>query len=207
MRKKKRAMKKIGIFGGTFNPVHLGHLLVASGIAERLSLDEVVFVPCARPPHKSSGGIVSFQHRLRMVKLAVQKHGIFTASDIEGKRYGKSYTYKTLEYFAEKYSGRRLYFVMGMDAYNDLAIWKNLGRILDLAKIVVVCRGGVGELIPKLRSSALRLRFLKEAKRLNVRAVEISSSEIRMRLEEKRSIRYMVPEVIARYIKKNRLYG
>ncbi len=186
---------KIGILGGTFNPVHLGHLILAEEIREKLGLDKVIFVPTHLPPHKNNSDIAGAKDRFAMIKSAIKTNRCFLVSDIEIKRQGRSYTIDTLKEFKKLYPKDELYFIIGSDLLKYLDEWKELGEIIKMVKFVVATRPGYPlEKIPSYIST------------VPIRAVDISGFEIRQAIQENNSFRYLVPEAVHNYIKRNRLY-
>jgi nicotinate-nucleotide adenylyltransferase len=186
---------KIGILGGTFNPIHIGHLILAEEIREKLGLDKIVFVPTFIPPHKSSADVAEPRHRLAMIKAAIKGNKYFGVSDAEIKRKGPSYTIDTLKEFKDRYPGYDMYFITGSDLLNYLDAWKDLDQIITMVKFVVATRPGYPlEKIPSY------------IKTVDIRAVDISAFEIRQRVKEGKSFRYLVPEVVFGYIEKHSLY-
>ncbi|MFH1691635.1 MAG: nicotinate-nucleotide adenylyltransferase [Candidatus Omnitrophota bacterium] len=186
---------KIGILGGTFNPIHYGHLILGEQVSGQLGLDKVIFVPSYISPHKSGHHVISVRHRLAMVELAVKENPNFRVSNIEIRRKGKSYTVDTLKELKQRYKHAELFFICGSDLVSELPSWKNLDEILTIAKFVLAKRPGFGK---RLSGKS----FLK----INVAQVDISSSLIRDLIKKKRSIRYLTPDSVANYIEKNRLY-
>jgi nicotinate-nucleotide adenylyltransferase len=186
---------KIGILGGTFNPVHIGHLILAEEIREKLGLNKVIFVPAFLPPHKENGSIASAAARLAMVRMAVKTNPNFFVSDVEIKRKGKSYTIDTVKEFNKIYPEDELYFITGSDLLNYLDDWKDLRNIIQIVKFVVATRPGFP--LDKIPS------YIKT---VSIRAVDVSAFEIRQCIKEKRSFRYLVPESVLKYINKKRLY-
>lgn len=186
---------KIGILGGTFNPIHYGHLILGEQVFGQLELDKVIFMPSHISPHKSNHSIISVSHRLHMVELAVKENPNFYVSDIEIKRKGKSYTVDTLRELKQIYKGAQLFFICGSDLISELPSWKNLDEILTMAKFVLAKRPGFGK---RLSGKS----FLK----INVAQVDISSSLIRGLVEKRRSIRYLTPDSVVEYIDKQGLY-
>lgn len=197
MRRKRK--KRIGIFGGTFNPPHIGHLIAAERVCEVLQLDKVFFVPSFVSPHKREGEEVLASHRLAMVKLAVRSNKNFEASDVEVLAKETSYTYKTVELFCRRFPGSKLYFIIGMDNYAQFSTWKYPDRIITSATIVVVNR-------PSGQPRRIRSRFAPSVRFIDIPDIEISSSDIRERVRKGRSIRYLVPEKVKKYIVRKRLY-
>lgn len=188
---------KIGLFGGTFNPVHLGHLLLAEGAREALSLDQVLWIPSRVPPHKAVESEAGPEDRCRMVELAVQDHPHFRLSRIELDRPGPSYTVDTVLQLRREHPdpGHEWYFLLGSEAAENLPTWRESQRLLTLVQFVAVARPG----LPR--------GHLPEGVRLiPVQTVPLSASEIRRRVGQKRSIRYLVPEPVRRYIEEKGLY-
>ncbi|MFC1594319.1 nicotinate-nucleotide adenylyltransferase [Candidatus Omnitrophota bacterium] len=189
-------MKKVALFGGTFNPIHCGHVGIAEEVCKRLHLDKVIFIPCYTPPHKAAYRLASAKNRLIMVKKAVEGNSRFEVSDIEIKRKGKSYTIDTIEEFQRRFKNKaKILFLIGADTLSELREWNGIEEILAMVKFVVVSRPG------------FRLnRSLRNAKLLSIPGIGISSSVIRQRIARGDSIRYLVPETVQRHIKQNRLY-
>jgi nicotinate-nucleotide adenylyltransferase len=186
---------KIGILGGTFNPIHIGHLILAEEVREKLGLDKVIFVPTYIPPHKQNSDVAAAAERLRMVKAAIKGNGYFSASDIEIKRKGPSYTVDTVKVFNKKFPGDELYFITGSDLLKYLDEWKDFRELLRLVKFVVATRPGYPlEKIPSY------------VRRVGIRAVDVSAFEIRQCIKGSKSFRYLVPEAVFEYINKNNLY-
>ncbi|MGD0335646.1 MAG: nicotinate-nucleotide adenylyltransferase [Candidatus Omnitrophota bacterium] len=186
---------KIGILGGTFNPVHTGHLILAEEAREKLGLDKVIFVPAFLPPHKDNGDITSAADRLKMVKLAIKDNRYFSFSDTEIKRAGRSYTIDTIRQLKEKYTDDELYFVIGSDLLKYLEEWKDLNQILEMVRFIVATRPGYP--LDKIPS------YIKT---MAIRAVDISAFEIREAIKENKSFRYLVPDGVYKYITKKGLY-
>ncbi|OGX19320.1 MAG: nicotinate (nicotinamide) nucleotide adenylyltransferase [Omnitrophica WOR_2 bacterium RBG_13_44_8b] len=186
---------KIGILGGTFNPIHIGHLILAQEAQEKLGLDKIIFVPTYMPPHKENSDIAPANKRLAMVNLAIKGNKNFFVSDTEIKRDGRSYTIDTLREFKKIYPLDELFFIIGSDLLNYLDEWKDLSDIIKLVKFIVVTRPGFAlDRIPSYISTVA------------INAVDISGFEIRRRVKENRSLRYLVPEPVRSYIAKNKLY-
>lgn len=184
-------MKKIGLFGGTFDPVHNGHLIIARSVCETLGLNSVIFIPSARPPHKNTDIMFSAEQRLRMLCLAVQKTPCFAVSDVEMTRKGLSYTIDTiLEIKKTMQADTDLIFIVGKDNLSDIESWKDPQAILEQCNIVVADR-------PDTAKKDNPEWLMKKVEIIKVPLIDISSSGIRRRIREKKSIRYLVPDSIA----------
>jgi nicotinate-nucleotide adenylyltransferase len=186
---------KIGILGGTFNPAHLGHLILAEEAREKLGLDKIIFVPANLPPHKDNGDIAPASLRLKMLKLSIKGNKHFYVSDIETKRQGRSYTIDTIKEFKRKYPSDELYFIIGSDLLKYLDAWKDLNEINKLVKFVVATRPGYPlEKIPAYIQT------------LVIRAIDVSGFEVRRCIKENKSFRYLVPEAVFNFINRKKLY-
>lgn len=199
--------ERIGIFGGSFNPVHLGHLVVAQDALEHMGLHRIVFLPAAQPPHKAEP-LAPASDRLEMLRLAVMDDPRFEVSSDEIDRGGVSYTVDTLRRFRERHPDAALYFLIGGDSLLELHTWREIQTILQLAEIVTVGRPGVP--LDKINPETVRLPD-PWPERLGgniVRGhrVEISSTDIRGRCARGRSIRYLVPLAVERYIAAHQVY-
>ena len=187
---------KIGILGGSFNPIHFGHLILAQEAKESLGLEKVLFVPCALPPHKSEDDLLSASHRLEMVRLAIQGDPHFELSDLEVRRGGVSYSIDTVSTLRKQFPSATFYFLIGSDALQGLSRWKEIEQLKRLCHFVMAGR-------PRFPAVDLP----KELLRLSMPEIDISSREIRQRLKEGRSIRYLVPEPVRDYLEKKQLYS
>lgn len=191
--------KRIGIFGGTFNPPHLGHLIVAERVQSVLALDRVYFVPSFISPHKRRGEETLAAHRLKMVRLAVGNRKEFKASGIEILAKGTSFTYATVEAFRRRFKGAKLFLLIGADNFAEFHEWKCPERIVHQATLVVMTR-------PNYDQGAATSVFSKWARFLRVPYIEISSTDIRRRIMQRRTIDHLVPETVRKYIARHRLY-
>ncbi len=196
----------IGLFGGTFDPIHVGHLIIAEEVRLKLALDEVLFVPTGQPWLKSERTVASGEHRLEMLKLAISSNPHFKVSTVELERPGASYSVDTVSALKDELGAEvQLYFIVGFDALGELPIWKEPSRLLDLCQVVGVSRPGYAELdwgsleraIPGVSSRVIVV---------DVPQIDISSTQIRERVAKGLSIHHLVPEAVERYISKNRLY-
>ena len=187
---------RIGILGGTFNPIHIGHLILAEEAYFKLKLDKLVFVPAFVPPHKSSSEVINAKDRLEMVRLAIEDNPAFEVSTFEMDSKNKSYSIDTLKEFRGLYGeSAQLCFITGSDSLKDLFSWKNINDIFKISKFIVANRPGY----PKKEVP-------KEVDTVVITPIEVSSEDIRKRLAEGRSIRYLVPEKVRKYISERKLY-
>jgi nicotinate-nucleotide adenylyltransferase len=190
---------KIGIYGGTFNPPHIGHLIVAERVHTELPLDEIIFIPSFISPHKQVGESELADHRLAMTKLAVSDNPKFKYSDIEIVKKETSYTIHTLERLKHDHPADSFFLIIGMDNYLTFHLWKEPNRILELATLVVMNR-------PNFPKQVNEVIGTKNTLFVDVPSIDISSSEIRRRVQEKRSIHYLVPNSVEEYIISNGLF-
>ena len=200
---------KVGILGGTFNPVHNGHLKIAGTAMRRLKLDHVLFVPARVPPLRSSRGVATARHRFEMVRLATQKYPRFLISSVEMERPGKSYAVDTLKILRKIYKkGTQFYFIVGADCLPQLHAWREIGKLSRLCEFAVVTRGGFQ--LKKLKPADLKLTpavFRRVTRHLiSIAPVKVSATVIRERTRAKKSLTGLVPKEVARYILKNKLY-
>lgn len=199
-------MAKIGIFGGTFDPVHVGHLVAADRACCDLDMQKVIFVPAGLPPHKAGQPVTPGEHRLAMVRLAVQDNPRFEVSDLELKRQGCSYTVDTISYFRRLLPDDELYFILGMDSLLQLNTWHDVDNMLKMCCLVAVARPGyaleTGDPEIKLLWEKVRERTLI----LRIPGLDIAASELRQRVREGRTVRYLLPAAVLDYIEEHGLY-
>ena len=227
---------KIGLFGGTFDPIHTGHLILAEAARDKFGLDRVLFLPTPVPYHRGGVSISPLEDRINMTKLAIEDNPGFEFTDFEISIPGNSYTSKTLSLFHEKFPAAKLYFILGGDSLFSIEYWKDPAKIFELATILSCKRqgqqkGATGILhpdhVPALDSPAkeaentaesldiridrkiadLKTRFGAEIYNLYVPEIEISSSDIKARVRDGRSIRYCTPQKVAEYIYDRGLYS
>ena len=208
---------KIGLFGGTFNPVHLGHLRAAEEVREKFNLSKIIFIPARIPPHKNQH-ITPSEDRSEMVKLSISGNPSFELSEIEIKRQGKSYSFETINYFKTLFKNRaQLYFIMGVDAFSEIHLWKQYPHFFSACHFIVMSRPGLNvcdheHLMPPdvladfkyrkseelfIHSSGCCVYFNR------VPPLDISSTEIRKKLEKGDSIKYLVHASVEQYIKEH----
>lgn len=196
---------RLGILGGTFDPVHNGHLDLARAAVAELALSELLFIPAPMPPHKNGVKITDFTHRYRMVQLAIKGCAQFAASDMENRREGKSYTYDTLTILKEQMPERELYFLTGADALQGFMNWYRWQDILDLCTVVVTTRPGFAFAAPPelLHEAARRQGGLLL---LDKEAVDISATALREAIASGTGWQQQLPAAVAQYIIANNLY-
>ena len=198
---------KIGILGGSFNPVHLGHLILAEQIRETTGLGRVLFIPASSPPHKPGTELAAGEHRLAMVRLAIEGNPFFEASDVEVRRGGVSYTIDTILELRREHPGDDFHFIIGADSVPELPTWYRTCELVDLCTFLIGSRPGhdiAWDLLTRALPAATVERLRKNV--IPTIPVGISSSAIRLRIREGRSIRYLVPRQVEEYIGRNDLY-
>lgn len=198
--------KKVGIMGGTFDPIHIAHLMLAQQACAQFGLDEVLFMPCAQPPHKDKDRISSADHRRAMTELAVKGNEKFVFSDLEIQRTGTTYTSDTLEELHQKYSDTIFYFIMGADSLFAVDSWYKPEAIFKHAVILVGNRLDIPENEMEEQIKYLKDRFGGQIFLIDMPDIAISSREVRKRIKDGLPIRYYVPESVYEYIMKHKLY-
>jgi nicotinate-nucleotide adenylyltransferase len=215
---------KIGLFGGTFNPVHLGHLRSALEVKEGFGLDQVILIPASVPPHKGSAELAGAAERLEMIAAAVEGVPGLSASDVETRREGPSFTVDTVRHFRSRLPGTELFLIVGLDAFLELDTWRSFRELLGLVPLLVISRPEAG----RLPEAAVVERFIRaricpectadpgdalfrgpgirDIRIFPVTALDVSSSRIRELVRAGRSIRYLVPERVQTYIQTRGLY-
>jgi nicotinate-nucleotide adenylyltransferase len=216
---------KVGVFGGTFNPIHYGHLRAAEEVREKLGFDRILFIPSGKPPLKTKD-IAAVAHRFEMARLAVLDNTFFEISDIETKRTGKSYTVKTIENLKKECPSMEFYLILGIDAFLDTPNWRHPERLIELANFVIISRPGFrfadlrqSPYIQKINSRNLKriddaeqdictlaLESRREAVLIGITPMQISATVIRNALKEGKSIKYLLPAEVRSYIINNKLY-
>ncbi len=202
--------QRIGLLGGSFNPIHHGHLIVARAVAERVDLDRVLVLPSAFPPHKASSTLIDAQQRAEMVRLAIEPDPLFEFSDFDLVREGPSYTIETITHF-QKQLGKEavLHWLIGGDWLEELPTWRQSGALIDACAIITAVRPGwtgfdwdaMAREVGAARADKLRRGVVETP------LVDISSTDVRERVREGRSIRYLVPDAVAAYIERHGLYA
>ncbi|MCI6553976.1 MAG: nicotinate-nucleotide adenylyltransferase [Lachnospiraceae bacterium] len=199
--------KKIGIMGGTFNPIHMGHLLLAEQAKESFCLDQVLFIPSGCPYMKDQREVADKYMRLEMARLAIADNPAFQLSAMEVEREGDSYTFETLAALREKEAEADFYFIAGADSIFDMERWKNPEAVFGYCTILAAVREGEDSLKLEKGISRLRIQYNACVKQIPMKEIGISSTDIRNRLKRGMSVRYMVPDPVISYIEKNHLYG
>lgn len=200
----------IGLYGGSFDPIHIGHLVIARAIAETLNLEKVIFLPSARPPHKTPGSLASADHRKEMVRLAIEQDPIFELSDYDLTRSGPTYTVETIAHFATALGpSAHLHWIIGADSLIEIPTWKSAEKLIDTCRIITAGRPGStnidwNALAEKLGET--RARKLKEGI-VETPLIDISSTNIRDRIKEGLPTQNLTPDPVHHYIKENHLYG
>jgi nicotinate-nucleotide adenylyltransferase len=207
MREPNSSSERIGIFGGSFDPVHMGHLTIAQDAVEQLELNRLVFIPAAIPPHKQDCLLSDGHHRLNMLQLAIEDNLSFEVSDLELTRGGVSYTIDTLHQIQAEHPGAELFFIIGLDSLGELHLWHRIEDILSTCTVVPLGRGGENP-DTVIRKSELPEPWKKKLRErlICIHEIGISSSEIRMRAAEGLSLHYLVPPAVEMYIAEHHLY-
>lgn len=197
-------MKKYGIMGGTFDPIHLGHLMIAEYIREEIELDEIIFVPTGNPPHKNK--VTRAQDRYNMTKAAIEDNEFFTISDIETKNEGYSYSFETIGKFRKILDGK-IYFIIGSDTLYQLKTWKKPEEIAQMTEFICALRPDFSD-YDKLQSEVEKLneKFGTVVHIVKTPRYEISSTDVRCGLKSGKSMKYVLSDKVKDYIEKNDLY-
>lgn len=197
---------RIGLMGGTFNPIHLGHLLISEYIRETFPLDKIIFIPSGNPPHKDLNLIVNAHHRYNMVELAIKDNPFFAISDIEVIRKGKSYTIDTIDEIKKNYPDDSIYFIIGGDSLSNLSTWKDYETLLKKTNFILIDRHGFEENKLTRYIKELEDKYGANIDYMDGPEIEISSTLIRENLINGKSIKYMVTKDVEDYIYNNSLY-
>lgn len=197
---------KIGIMGGTFDPIHFGHLATAEAVREIFTLDEIIFIPAARPPHKLGRNVTDEKHRLAMTILATRSNKFFRVSDMELKRTGLSYTLDTVNELHKIFGdSAEIFFIIGADSLADLSKWYAAQELVEKCHFIATTRQGVD-----IDFSAVESFFgaaaIEHIHRVTTPGLEISSTDLREKVRLGRSIKYLVPEAVEEYILRKGLY-
>lgn len=199
-------MKKIGIMGGTFNPIHVGHLMLAENAYAFCNLDEVWFLPSADPPHKTRQNVLAYAHRSRMTELAIESIPYFKKSDFETERHERSYTAETLRLLHEKYPNTEFYFIMGADSLFQIETWYEPHNVMSRAILLVAVRDHHSNEEMKNQIKYLTKKYQARIHLMNMPGIDLSSQFIRKRVASHETIRFFVPENVRDYIEEHCLY-
>ena len=200
-------MKKVGIMGGTFDPIHIGHLILGENAYQQLGLSRVVFMPSGNPPHKKDReGRASDEQRMDMVKLAIASNTHFKFSSMEMNEDGYSYTYLTLEKLNEKHPDTRYYFIIGADSLFDFKGWRNPQRICDACTLVVATRNHTSDEELDKAIADVRETFGADIVKLNTENIDVSSHQLRDWIAAGKTIKYYAPDEVINYIKSYHVY-
>lgn len=198
----KNITNSIILFGGSFDPIHIGHVILAQYALEFINAECVIFIPCYKPPHKLGYKLTHWKHRLKMVELVVKKNPKFVLSKFEIERKKISYTYITVNWFSRKFKDKKIYFLIGFDSLLDLPNWH---RWRDIIKKVTFLVGK--RMVDKSKLCCLPKQILEKVIYFDSPIIEISSTEIRQRIKQNLPIKYLVPEEVEEYILKNKIYN
>lgn len=198
---------KIGIMGGTFDPIHNGHLIVAEYTRTSLKLDKIIFMPSGQHPFKDNKEITPSEKRMKMVSLAIESNPYFQTSSIEIHRVGITYTIDTILSLKEKYKNDDLYFIIGSDILLEIEKWKSFNQLINICNFALVRRMGEYKEGADNKLSYLREKYNIQIEEVKAPIIEISSTEIRQRLKKELSIKYLVPEIVEKYIFQHNLYN
>lgn len=199
-------MSKVGIMGGTFNPIHFGHLILAESAYEEIGLDLVLFMPSKNPPHKEKAEVISEEHRSMMVELAILGNPHFELSTIELDRAGTTYTADTLTILTEENPDNDYYFIMGADSLFKMETWMTCQVVFDLCTVVVACRDNLQAEDISNKIQYFKDKYNARIVTLNMPNYELSSALLRDRISKGKSIQYYVPEKVNEYINDNSFY-
>lgn len=195
---------RIGLMGGTFDPVHLGHLLIAELARAEFGLDRVIWVPAGDPPHKQGRAITPQEHRYAMVLLATASNPHFEVSRLELEREGPSYTYTTVSHYHQEEPDTELFFISGADAVLEILTWYRNQDLVSMCRFIAVTRPGydlnrLGSVLPE--------GYMARIQAITAPGVDISSTDLRQRIRAGQPVRYMVPAAVETYLRKHRLYS
>lgn len=198
--------KKIGIMGGTFDPIHNGHLILAEHSRLEFNLDKILFIPTGNPPHKELKKVSDKSHRYQMTLLAINSNPHFYISSIEVEKDYITYTVDTIESLLKIYKDTEIYFILGADSFCNIHLWKDYKKLLSLCHMIVLNRLDTEEQLLNKKIKSLKNNYEKSIHILESALIEISSTDIRNRVENNLSTKYLIPEAVEFYINKNRLY-
>lgn len=198
--------KKVGIMGGTFDPIHYGHLMLAQNALDTFSLDEILFVPSGTPWLKESTKVLSKNKRVSMTGMAIEDNPDFALSTIEIDREGNSYSYETVEELKKGQPETDFYFIMGADSLLEIERWKHPDRLMADCTLLVAVRDDCDKEGLEKQIAYLKDKYQADIRILPANRMDISSTKIRQMIQEGKSVRYMLPDQVIRFIQKNHLY-
>lgn len=199
-------MKKVGIMGGTFNPIHVGHLMLAENAYAYCGLDEIWFMPSADPPHKKDQDVLGYEHRSRMTELAIEGIPYFKKTDFEAQRHERSYTAETLRLLREKYPDIEFYFIMGADSLFQIETWYEPAKVMAQAALLVAVRDHHSNEEMRKQIEYLTEKYQAKIYLMNMPGIDLSSNLIRHRTANNETIRFFVTESVRKYILEHNLY-
>lgn len=200
-------MAKVGILGGTFDPVHIAHLYIAQAAKDYLGLDKVVFMPALNPPHKDFSNITTFEKRYEMTRIGIEDNPYFFISDLEGEfKDRKSYTIDTLKYLKEKHPRDELFFIIGLDSLYQLHTWHRIGEIHRYASFVCLTRPYLADESVESKLRSLKEKYHTDIVFLPTIKIDVSSTVIRQAIREGHTVQYLLPRKVMEYIYANNLY-
>ena len=199
-------MKRYGMMGGTFNPIHLAHLYIAYEAKEELNLDKIIFMVARNTPHKKESKIIDSKYRYNMVQKAIEGYEGFEISDYEIKKNGYSYTYETLQYLKKQDDNVEVFFIAGADSLMAIEKWRNTDLVLNNCTFVAFNRGEYNKSILEEQKYKLEKKYDAKIVILNVTDIDISSSMIRERIANGKRVDFFLPEEVKKYISENNLY-
>ena len=201
-------MENVLLFGGTFNPPHLGHIELTDRVRKRLNIDKVILIPLGNPPHKVGMDIEDAKHRVKMLELAIENKDSFEVSRIEVERKGYTYTIDTLKEFDRLYHDRyNFFYLIGADTLEQLTTWKDFEEVFKLCSFVVVLRKGYTKKKAYEIANMLELQYGADIKILDIGNIDVSSTKVREMIRRGESIDNLVPNKVAEYIRSNNLYA
>lgn len=190
----------IGVFGGSFNPIHIGHLILAEYICCEFCLEKILFIPAKIPPHKAGEEMASAEHRFNMVSIAIENNPKFEVSRIELDRQGKSYTVDTLSQLTDLYPDKKIRFICGADSLMNFNTWRNIEKIFQLSDIIIAGRPNIPEMDFEDMLNNFRQKYNANITCSTSPFIDISSTQIRERIQKGLSVKYMVPDGVYRFI-------
>lgn len=198
---------KVGIMGGTFDPIHYGHLFIAETALDKLNLDKIIFIPAGIPPHKNQSLITDSFKRVDMVKLATKKNSNFEVSTIEVNKQNTSYTIDTIKELKKYYNNKvDIFFITGDDAFINIETWKKYDELLTSTNFIVMTRSRNNSKLLDEKIELYKTKHNANVTKIEIPILEISSTDVRERIKKNNSIKYLLPEEVEKYILENKLY-